>query len=120
MHNPNGRSVFTVLLLILLVSVPSWSQHTFRGGINGVVTDQSGAVVPGAIVQITNVATNVSLTTTSTTAGEYAFPEKNLGKYDITVWASGFRAQKVIGVPFSAVKLDPASQADRRNVGRNH
>ena len=123
MHNPNGRSVFTVLLLILLVSVPSWSQHTFRGGINGVVTDQSGAVVPGAVVQITNVATNVSLTTTSTTAGEYAFPELNLGKYDITISASGFKTQKVIGVPVSAgqiftqaVKLTVATSAETIEV----
>ena len=46
----NTRSVFTVVafLFAMVLTIPSWSQHTFRGGINGVVTDQSGAVVPGA------------------------------------------------------------------------
>jgi outer membrane receptor protein involved in Fe transport len=123
MHNPNTRSVLTVLLSILFVSVFSWSQHTFRGGINGVVTDQSGAVVPGALVQITNTATNVTLTTASTSAGEYAFPELNLGKYDIVVSATGFKTEKVVGVTVSAgqiftqaVKLSVSSSAETVEV----
>jgi outer membrane receptor protein involved in Fe transport len=95
----------SVLLVMLFVSILSWSQHTFRGGINGVVTDQSGAVIPGANVQLTNPATNVTLTTTSTSAGEYAFPELNLGKYDIVISASGFKTQKILGVPVSAGQI---------------
>ena len=123
MLNRNTRSVFTGLLMMFFVSVLSWSQHTFRGGINGVVTDQSGAVVPGALVQITNTATNVTLTTTSTSAGEYAFPELSLGKYDIVVSASGFKTEKVVGVTVSAgqiftqaVKLSVSSSAETVEV----
>src|SRR5947209_5496879 len=105
MLNPITRSVSTVLLMILLVTGLSGSQHTFRGGINGVVTDQSGAVIPGAKVQLTNTATNVMMTTMSTSAGEYAFPELNLGKYDIVVSASGFKMEKIVGVPISAGQI---------------
>src|SRR5579862_8515542 len=123
MLNRSIRRVLTVLLAIIVVSVPGWSQHTFRGGINGTVTDQSGAVIPGATVQITNVATNVSLTTTSTSAGEYAFPELNLGKYDIVVSSTGFKTEKVLGVTVSAgqiftqpVKLTVSSSAETVEV----
>jgi outer membrane receptor protein involved in Fe transport len=119
----NTRSVLTILLLTLLVFVPVWSQHTFRGGINGIVSDQSGAVIPGATVQITNVATNVTLTTTSSSAGEYAFPELNLGKYDIVVSATGFKTEKITGVMVSAgqiftqaVKMAIASSAETVEV----
>src|SRR5882762_3963043 len=44
------------LFLFLLVAVPALSQ-TFRGGINGVITDQSGGVVPVAEIRATNEAT---------------------------------------------------------------
>lgn len=123
MLNHKTRSVSTVLLMILLVTGLGWSQHTFRGGINGVVTDQSGAVVPGANVQLTNTGTNVTMTTTSTSAGEYAFPELNLGKYEIVVSASGFKSEKIVGVTVSAgqiftqpVKLAVSSSAETVEV----
>ena len=123
MLNRITRSVSTIVLVIFLASVLGRAQHTFRGGINGVVTDQSGAVVPGALVQITNTATNGILTTTSTSAGEYAFPELNLGKYDIMVSATGFRTEKVVGVTVSAgqiftqaVKLSVSSSAETVEV----
>ncbi len=99
------RSVFAAMLLSLVTSAFVWSQHTFRGGINGTVTDQSGSLIPGATVEITNVATNISLKTTTTSAGEYAFPELNLGKYNIAVSATGFKTEKVIGVTVSAGEI---------------
>ena len=117
------RSVFTFVMLALMVSVSVWSQHTFRGGINGTVTDQSGAVIPAAVVEITNVDTNVSAKTTSTSAGEYSFPELSLGKYNIVVSVSGFQTAKVTGVTVSAgqiftqvVKLNVASSAETVEV----
>ena len=117
------RSVSIVVVLALALTAPGWSQHTFRGGINGVVTDQSGAVVPGAKVDAINVATNVTLSTISSSAGEYAFPELNLGKYDIVASASGFKTEKVTGVLVSAgviftqpVKLAVATSAETVEV----
>ena len=76
------RSVFTAILLaiaaIFLVPVDSFGQ-TFRGGINGVVTDQSGAVVPGATVEAVESATGVSHKTITSSAGEYIFQDMPLG-----------------------------------------
>lgn len=118
-------SIFTALLVMLALVLPSatWAQHTFRGGINGTVTDQSGAVVPGATVEVTNPGTNVTLKTVSSSAGEYAFPELALGKYDITASAAGFKTEKVTGITVSAgviftqaLKLAVATSAETVEV----
>jgi len=63
MLSRDTRGVFTAILLlvaaIFLMPVDGFGQ-TFRGGINGTVTDQSGAVVPGATVEATESSTGVS------------------------------------------------------------
>ena len=76
--------------------------QTFRGGINGTVTDQSGAVVPGAAVEAVDTATSVSHKTISSSAGEYSFQDLPLGEYTVTVTASGFKDEKVSKVPVTA------------------
>ena len=113
------------LLLTLALAAPfgAWAQHTFRGGINGTVTDQSGAAIPGATVEATDEATNTTIKTITSTAGEYAFPEVNLGKYTLTVSANGFKTSKIEGVSVSAgviftqaVRLVIASSAETVEV----
>jgi len=76
--------------------------QTFRGGINGTVTDQSGAVVPGAIIEAVESATGVSHKTISSSAGAYAFQDLPLGTYTVKVIASGFKDAQVTGIPVTA------------------
>src|SRR5580698_2634132 len=99
------RGVFTQVLLIwmalILVSPGAFAQ-TFRGGINGTVTDVSGAVVPGAMVDAIDDATSVSHKTVSSSAGTFTFQDLPLGTYLISVSASGFQTAKVEKVPVSA------------------
>jgi len=105
------------MLLALAASLPfSALAQTFRGGINGTVTDQSGAVVPGATIEAVETATNVSHKTISSSGGEFSFQEMPLGSYSITITASGFESEKVNGIPVTAgviytlpVKLKVAS-----------
>jgi hypothetical protein len=85
----------------VLVSFTATGQ-TFRGGINGTVTDQSGAVVAGAIVEAVDAATGVSHKTISSSAGAYAFQDMPLGTYSVKVVASGFKDAQVTGVPVTA------------------
>jgi outer membrane receptor protein involved in Fe transport len=90
----------------MLVALPAKSfGQTFRGGINGTVTDQSGAVVPGAVVEAADTATGVSHRTISSTGGEFDFQDLPLGTYVISVSASGFQTAKVEKVPVSAGKI---------------
>lgn len=78
--------VITVLLAAL-----AWAQ-TDRGIITGTVSDASGAVVPGARVTVTNVATNAAFTTESTATGNYTVPSLPPGTYRVRVESEGFKA----------------------------
>ncbi|HWT67060.1 MAG TPA: carboxypeptidase-like regulatory domain-containing protein, partial [Terracidiphilus sp.] len=90
--------VWVALAAILLAPLASHAQ-TFRGGINGTVTDQSGAVVPSATVEAVQTATGASRKTVSSSAGEYVFQDLPLGAYKITVSAAGFKPSVVSDVP---------------------
>lgn len=124
MRSITKRTLSTYIpLLLLLMSFVFAHGQTFRGGISGVVTDQSGAAIPGATVQATNDGTAVSHDTVSSSAGEFAFQELPLGSYTITSSASGFQAVKVDKVPVTAgyiynlpIKLNLAQAADTIEV----
>jgi len=94
----------SVVLVILLFAFAGYSQ-TFRGAINGTVADQSGAVVVGASVKATNVATEVVLSTTTTSDGVFAFQDLPLGTYKISVSAPGFKLQTVDNVTVTAGQI---------------
>jgi hypothetical protein len=89
------------VVLVVLLGVAGLAQ-TFRGAINGTVTDPSGAVVAGASVKATNVATAVAVTSTSTSDGEFAFQDLPLGAYKIEVSAAGFRPAAIDNVTVTA------------------
>ena len=99
------RSVFSAIFIVaaLTVALPVVSlAQTFRGGINGTITDQSGAVVSGAAVEAVEVATAVSHKTISSSAGEYTFQDLPLGTYTVTAKAAGFQSTAVSKVPVTA------------------
>ncbi|HTP44512.1 MAG TPA: carboxypeptidase-like regulatory domain-containing protein, partial [Candidatus Acidoferrum sp.] len=58
--------------------------------LRGTVTDQSGAVVSGAKVTITNTGTGISKTTNSANDGTYVFDPLPVGTYSVAVEKSGF------------------------------
>jgi hypothetical protein len=114
--------LWLALALLLALPVVSLSQ-TFRGGISGTVTDQSGAVVPGAQVTALDPATNATLKSVTSSAGEFSFTDLPIGSYTITVSANGFKVIKVDKVPVSAgstyalpVKLAVASAGETVEV----
>lgn len=126
MRSTLDRRVWILLTVLFLGSFAGQAQHTFRGGVNGSVTDPSGSVISGASISITNAETNVTLKTVSSSAGEYAFPELNIGKYALTVSASGFQQKKISGITVSAgviftqpVSLSIASSAESVEVTAN-
>ncbi|MGH9944497.1 MAG: carboxypeptidase-like regulatory domain-containing protein, partial [Pyrinomonadaceae bacterium] len=79
-----------LLLAVLLTFVPLASAQTSRGIVSGVVTDPNGAVIPGASITLTNVATEVARTTTSNDDGFYRFDAVDLGTYTLNLSAQGF------------------------------
>ena len=93
-----GTGFFAVFLIILL-SVPI-SGQTSRGTVTGTVSDPTGAVVPGATVELTNVATGIARTTTTNNVGIYRFDAVDLGAHNIKITMAGFKtfASQSLGV----------------------
>lgn len=80
------------LFFLLLLSTNSFAAET-TASIIGKVTDDSGAILPGALVTATNTATNVSRSATSDEAGNYRIPLLQPGNYTLQVELSGFPKQ---------------------------
>jgi Carboxypeptidase regulatory-like domain/TonB dependent receptor-like, beta-barrel len=83
------KQLLVAVLLVLFFVVPANAQ-TFRGSINGTVTDPSGASVPGATVKATETATNIDHATVTSSEGQFAFQDLPLGLYKVSVTATGF------------------------------
>ena len=83
------RFMLLSLVLILALAPAAYSQVASR--ITGSVEDQTGAVIPGVNVTLTNVNTNVSQSTSSNEVGRYAFPNLGSGLYQITAELAGFK-----------------------------
>src|ERR1700722_8006778 len=93
----------TLLSAFLMAALAAISSaQTFRGGITGIVTDQTGAIVPDAEVKATNQATGLAYTTTASTAGEFAFSDLPLASYVVVFTRPGFSTLTINGVRVSA------------------
>ncbi len=64
----------------------------------GTLTDQSGAVIPGATIAARNAATGVERKTSSNRAGDYSIPLLPIGDYTVTAEANGFRTSTLEGI----------------------
>jgi hypothetical protein len=91
------KQLLVVLFLVLVFVLPANAQ-TFRGAINGTVTDPSGAVVPAAHVKATNKATSIDYATESTSDGQFAFQDLPVGAYKVSIAAAGFPTLEVDNV----------------------
>jgi hypothetical protein len=76
--------------------------QTFRGTINGTVTDPTGAVVANAQVKATEIATNIDHNTATTGDGQFAFQDIPLGFYKVVVTAPSFATTTVDKVQVGA------------------
>ena len=110
------------LVACLLLAVPAFSQVS-GGTISGVVTDQTGATIPGATVTVRNLDTNVERTATTESDGRFSFPGLLIGRYEIKVALAGFgtyiRGPIVLTVGQNAVinpELRPAAVAETVTV----
>ena len=89
-RQPSGPYLSLFLALILFFGGIAVAQET-TATISGTVKDESGAVIPGAAVQVTNVATGVSRTVQSDVQGRYTVPQLAPGMYEVESSSSGFQ-----------------------------
>src|ERR1700730_13171416 len=97
------------LLSAAIVSchVAVWGAVT--GSIAGTVYDQTGSVIFGVTVTVTNNAQGIQNKTTSDAKGVYTFPCLPVGRYDIKMETQGFKPQNRNGL---VIDVDSAIQVD--------
>ena len=92
-------SMTRVFLFVLpLLATPAAALAQATGQINGIVTDTSGAVLPGVTVEATNTATGAVRTAITGADGFYTIPLLQPGHYAVKASLSGFRAAVREGV----------------------
>jgi len=86
----SARYLALVVLSVVLVPAGAWAQVLY-GSLVGNVTDSNGATIPGAKVEITNVATRDVTTTTTDDRGAYSFNDLQAGVYKVSISKSSFK-----------------------------
>ncbi|MBI2689051.1 MAG: carboxypeptidase regulatory-like domain-containing protein [Acidobacteria bacterium] len=82
------------VLLLLLGAISLLAQNPV---VSGRITDSSGAVIPGARVQLTNSATAIAASAETNGDGYYVLPPVQPGPYNITASATGFKEARIDG-----------------------
>jgi hypothetical protein len=107
-----SRAALVVVALVVIAS-PAFAQFD-RGQIAGIVKDQTGGIIPGATVTLTNVETRLPRTTYTDSTGYYVFTALSPGLYDVNVELTGFKKWTQTGVRLDAaakVTLDATIDA---------
>ncbi|MFB3815977.1 MAG: TonB-dependent receptor domain-containing protein [Terriglobales bacterium] len=79
------------LIVIVTVFTATAAAQRLDGTLRGTVVDPTGAVLSGVNVTVTNEATGVTNTATTTNSGTYVFPNLLVGPYTLTVEQKGFQ-----------------------------
>jgi hypothetical protein len=96
-----------IALAVIFSTLSAWAAIT--GSISGVVTDPSGAVVPGVTVVATAVSTNVQSKAVTDAKGFYNLPTLQVDTYNISTSQAGFRDYQQTGIKIdanSALRVD--------------
>lgn len=104
-----GKLIFCNLCLCSLLIRPLAAQVASSTTLVGTVTDNSGAVIPGAIVVAVQDATKAAYKGVTSGAGDYTLPYVAVGTYTITVEAPGF--EKVVHTNVS-IEIDHTVRSD--------
>ena len=97
------RSCARLMFALLAISVcAGHCCAQYSSSIQGVLTDSSGAAIADASLELRNLDTGVSLTTTTSSSGNYSFANMAPGRYVVHVTAKGLQTKEV------AVTLDTA------------
>jgi carboxypeptidase family protein len=88
--------VSTVVLIVFVTASTAWAQATAQ--LSGRVTDDSGGVLPGVTVTVTQTDTGFTRTTVTDDSGGYVLPNLPLGPYRLEAMLAGFRTFAQTGI----------------------
>jgi len=95
------RSIQAIFCVIIGLGAPAIAQVT-TATFYGIVTDTTGAGVPGAAVTLTDANTGAVTRKTTDPAGETAFDFLHVGVYTLQIEAKGFKTYVSTGLTFGA------------------
>jgi len=96
MHLRTTIAIGVFMGVCLAATAPLYGQN--RASITGTVRDASGAVLPGAAVEVTNISTGITLKTSTNTGGDYLVAGLPESTYNLKVTATGFKVFEAIGI----------------------
>lgn len=97
------------IFLIVLFTASMSSAQSDRGAISGTILDSSGAAVQGATIVATGVDTGAVYKANSTDTGAYRISDMQVGTYNLTVTAAGFKTSEQKGL---VVQVNTTSSLD--------
>jgi hypothetical protein len=86
-----GNMIRLLPMAAIFLLIPAALAQEFRATVTGTVADESGAQIPGARIEVKNLATGITVNSVTNADGSYTTPFLETGKYSITVVASGFK-----------------------------
>src|SRR5437867_7747368 len=90
------RFVLGAIFLTVLTCASVWAQATAQ--ISGAAKDQSGAVLPGVEITVTQTETGISRNTVTNETGSYVLPNLAVGPYRLEASLPGFRTYAQTGI----------------------
>src|SRR6478672_6230589 len=90
------------LMVVMSVARPLAQSQAINGTIEGTITDQSGAALPGVSITVSNVDTGETRVVVSNATGVYRAPLLPLGRYKVSAELQGFRKFEQQGLTLSA------------------
>src|SRR5580692_2148322 len=82
--------ILASFLILASLAIPAARAQT-SGGITGIITDPSGAVIQGAAINVKNIETGVMRTTSTNASGQYFVLDLPVGEYRVTASNPNFR-----------------------------
>ncbi len=96
-------------LILFLAILPAGLYAQGRSSILGAITDESGAAIPGAAITVVNTGTQRNWTVTSGDGGNFEVPALEIGSYEVSAEARGFRRITVRAV---TLEVDQRARVD--------
>src|SRR5262245_23878650 len=99
-------SILTICVIVLLVAAlsPSALAQRTTATFAGIVHDPSGAVLPGADIEMINEGTNATMQQVTNETGEFIFNFVPVGNYTLKISLPGFKTYESKGIPLGAAQ----------------
>ncbi len=99
-----AKGTVSWIFVVMMAGVPAiWAQGT-TASISGTIVDETGAVVPGVTVTVTNPDTGISRTLMTDDVGRYRIPQLGPGTYELRAELIRFQMALIQGITLNVAQ----------------